>query len=363
MKRALIALGVALYFMTAHAQQYQLQTVASGLNYPWSMAFLPSGDYLVSMRSGELRRISASGEVGPPLAGTPAAYVRSQGGYFDIVLDPGFVNNNQVYLAFAHGTASANATRVVRATLGNNTLENIEPIFTVTPSKNTAAHYGGKMVFLPDGSLVLSTGDGFDFRDASQDPHNQLGKVIRIMPDGSLPPDNPFADGQRGDPAVWTYGHRNPQGLAYDATSQTLYLHEHGPKGGDEVNVIEAANNYGWPAVTHGVNYSGAMISPFKTAPCMEDPIKVWVPSIAPSGLAVYRGTAFPAWDGNLLVGALVDKEVRMLVMQGHRVVGEQVLFSEIGERIRDVRVGPDGYIYLLTDGDQGKLIRVTPEN
>ena len=356
----LLTLAISTGSLSAQAS-YSLETVAENLNFPWSIAFTPEGDYLVAMRSGVVRRISAAGEVSPALQGLPASYVLSQGGYFDITLDPGFTDNQRIYLSFAYGTPELNGTRIVTGRLNGNSVEDVTPIFTVSPLKDTAVHYGGKMLFLPDGTLVMTTGDGFEYREAAQDTFNLMGKIIRIHSDGSIPADNPYASNGLGNAAVWSYGHRNPQGLVLDKMSGRLYSHEHGAKGGDELNLIKPDTNYGWPAVTKGVNYSGAYVSPLRSAPGIEEPLTYWDPSIGASGLAIYDGDAFPNWRGKLLIGALVDKEVRMLTLSDGRVVDEQAMFGEIGARIRDVRTGPDGMLYLLTDSEQGKVIRVVP--
>lgn len=356
----LLTLAISTGSLSAQAS-YSLETVAENLNFPWSIAFTPEGDYLVAMRSGVVRRISAGGEVSPALEGLPASYVLSQGGYFDITLDPGFTDNQRIYLSFAYGTPELNGTRIVTGRLNGNRVENVTPIFTVSPLKDTAVHYGGKMLFLPDGTLVMTTGDGFEYREAAQDTFNLMGKIIRINSDGSIPADNPYASNGLGNAAVWSYGHRNPQGLVLDKMSGHLYSHEHGAKGGDELNLIKPGTNYGWPAVTKGVNYSGAYVSPLRSAPDIEEPLTYWDPSIGASGLAIYDGDAFPNWRGKLFIGALVDEEVRMLTLSDGRVVDEQAMFSEIGARIRDVRTGPDGMLYLLTDSEQGKVIRVVP--
>jgi glucose/arabinose dehydrogenase len=356
----LLTLAISTGSLSAQAS-YSLETVAENLNFPWSIAFTPEGDYLVAMRSGVVRRISAGGEVSPALEGLPASYVLSQGGYFDITLDPGFTDNQRIYLSFAYGTPELNGTRIVTGRLNGNRVENVTPIFTVSPLKDTAVHYGGKMLFLPDGTLVMTTGDGFEYREAAQDTFNLMGKIIRINSDGSIPADNPYASNGLGNAAVWSYGHRNPQGLVLDKMSGHLYSHEHGAKGGDELNLIKPDTNYGWPAVTKGVNYSGAYVSPLRSAPGIEEPLTYWDPSIGASGLAIYDGDAFPNWRGKLFIGALVDEEVRMLTLNDGRVVDEQAMFSEIGARIRDVRTGPDGMLYLLTDSEQGKVIRVVP--
>lgn len=358
--RILLFAGGLFFALLANAD-YRLQTVAEGLNYPWSIAFLPDGNYLVAMRSGEVRRISSDGVVGEPLDGLPESYVESQGGYFDVVLDPDFVTNQRIYLAFAYGDKQANATRIVSGTLSGDSVENVTDIYTASPMKDGPAHYGGKLQFLSDGTLLLTTGDGFQYREAAQDTFSHLGKIIRINADGSVPSDNPFADGAAGDPKVWSYGHRNPQGLVQDPVTGVVYMHEHGALGGDELNRVEPGKNYGWPAVTKGVHYSGEMVSPLKSAPGVEEPLTFWVPSIAASGLAIYYGEAFPEWHGDLFVGALVDKEVRRIELENGKVVGEYPEFSEIGERIRDVRQGLDGFLYILTDSDNGSVIRIVP--
>ncbi len=359
MRHLLITLFL-LVLSTSSRGDYTIETVAAGFSHPWSIAFLPDGDYLVSEKSGSLRRVSPEGEKSDPLTGVPETYFASQGGFFDVVLDPAFVENQTIYLSFAYGTPEANGTRIVRATLKGNALEDVEPIFTVSPLKDTPAHYGGKLAFLPDGTLLMTTGDGFNFREAPMDPFSQLGKTIRIHVDGSIPEDNPFADGVEGSAAIYTMGHRNPQGLVVDPEGN-VWLHEHGPQGGDELNLLKPGANYGWPATTHGINYSGAYVSPFKTAPGIEPPLTHWTPSIAPSGMAFYDGDQFPQWKGDLLVGALVDQDVKHLDLEGTSLVGETAIFPEVKARIRDVRVGPDGFVYLLTDREGGKILRVRP--
>lgn len=346
-----------------NAVDYKLETVAEGLEFPWSVAFLPGGELIVAERSGSLRRISSDGSIGDPLRGLPQSYVESQGGFHDVVLHPEFASNQLIYLAFAHGGPDANGTRIVRGRLTADAVEDVEVIFTVEPLKDTAAHYGGKMMFLPDGKLLLTTGDGFDYREEAQNINSLLGKTIRINDDGTVPADNPFVGSGDGNEKIFTWGHRNPQGLTLDTDTGTIYLHEHGPRGGDELNRLEPGKNYGWPAITYGMNYSGAYVSPFTEHPSMEQPLKYWVPSVAPSGLAYYNGDAFPQWKGDLFVGTLVTKDVRRLDMENGKVVAEEILFAEIGERIRDVRVGPDGFIYILTDSSEGKIIRVVPKS
>jgi glucose/arabinose dehydrogenase len=340
---------------------YRLTTVAEGLDYPWCVTFLPAGELLVTERTGALRRISATGEVGAPIDGVPEVLVRGQGGLFDVALHPDFASNQLVYLSYAQGQPKANATRIARGRLTGNALTDVEVIFTVSPDKRTPQHYGGKFLFLADGSILLTTGDGFNHREEAQNRAGLLGKTVRINDDGSIPADNPYAGVADANPAIWTYGHRNPQGLAIDPDTGTVYLHEHGPRGGDEINVLRPGRNYGWPIITYGIDYSGAQVTPYRALPGLEQPMKYWVPSIAPSGFAVYRGDVFPQWNGDLFVGALVDQEVRRVDLEDGLEVGEEALFAELGARIRDVRVSPDGYLYLVTDASPGKVIRVDP--
>lgn len=348
--RALLVLGLS---SGAGAADYQMETWAEGLDQPWNLAFLPDGSALVTELGGALRRVSADGAVGGPLDGIPAVYFAGQGGLFDVVLHPDYGRNGWVYLSYAEGTRKDNGTAVARGRLGEGGLRDVETVFRNFTRKDTAVHYGGRMAFLPDGSLLLTTGDGFDYREAAQDVASGLGKVLRMNDDGSPASGNPFP----GSPWVYSYGHRNPQGLAV-AADGTVWLHEHGPRGGDEVNRIEPGENYGWPAVTHGVDYSGALISPYSEREGMASPLKHWSPSIAPSGLAVYEADLFGQWRGDLFVGALVDREVRRLDLDNGRLVGEEALFGELAARIRDVRVGPDGALYVLTPD---RIVRITP--
>ncbi|GAB3292329.1 PQQ-dependent sugar dehydrogenase [Parahaliea aestuarii] len=362
-KRRLWQIGVALALSIGSAftaaAEYRLQTLSEGLAHPWSVTQLPGGDFLVTERGGRLLRIPANGGNGRALAGLPPTYVAGQGGYFDVRLHPDFASNRLVYLSFAEGTPADNGTAVIRGTLAEGKLEQVETVLQVKDRKDTPQHYAGRLLFLPDKSLLVTTGDGFDYREQAQNPDSELGKVLRIAADGSVPTDNPQLSRER--PRVWSMGHRNAQGLALDADSGAIYLHEHGPRGGDELNRLQAGKNYGWPAITYGVDYSGAHVSPYTQLPGMEQPLHYWVPSIAPSGMAWYGGSRFPDWRGDLFIGALVDKEVRHLEMENGSVVAETPLFSELGERIRDVYAAPDGYLYLLTDSETGKLVRVLP--
>ncbi|MEM1089754.1 MAG: PQQ-dependent sugar dehydrogenase [Pseudomonadota bacterium] len=338
------------------AAEYELETVAANLTFPWSLAFLPDGELLVTERPGTLRRVSVGGKVSEPFGGVPQVYVAGQGGLFDVLLDPEFAANQRLYLSFAGGDPERNATTVVSARLIGDRLEQVETLLEVSPVKDTPVHYGGRMAFLADGSLLLTTGDGFDYREAAQALASELGKVLRVNRDGTVPSDNPFPKA----PRVFSFGHRNPQGLAV-ASDGTVYLHEHGPAGGDEINILVAGNNYGWPAITYGLDYSGARVSPYTEWQGMEQPILHWTPSIAPSGMTVYEADLFPEWQGDLLVGALKDKCVRRIEVRQGAVVGQETLFRELDARIRDVRTGPDGAVYLLTDEPAGRVIRAIP--
>ena len=355
-----IALAAIILFTlptNAEEQTYRLETLAEGLNFPWSVDFLPNGDLLVAELEGTLKRISKDGSSSNSVSGVPTVYRASQGGLFDVLLDKDFATNSTLYLSYAEGDSDENGTTVARATLTGNALTDVEVIFTASPRKYAPLHYGGRMAFTSDDLLLITTGDGFDFREHAQDLNSHLGKTIRINKDGSPAQDNPFPEA----PKVWTYGHRNPQGLAI-ALDGTVYLNEHGPKGGDELNVITKANNYGWPAITYGMDYNGAYVSPLTEYPGMQQPQHVWTPSIGPSGMAFYEGNKFPKWQNSLFVGALVNKEVRRLTVENQQVTAEETMFAELDARIRDIRVGPDGLLYIVTDGDPGTVIKVHPE-
>lgn len=340
--------------------EYTTRVIAEGLAFPWSMVFIDDDTLIVATRSGSLEKVRLSSSERKTLLGTPETYVDGQGGYFDLALDPDFVSNRRVYLALADGPAEANATAIYQEVLDEDGLSAVTKIFRVSPSKDTPAHYGGKLAFLADSTLLLTTGDGFEYREAAQDPFNQMGKVLRLNSDGSAPANNPFADGQNGDPYVYSYGHRSPQGLAVSNTGQ-IWLHEHGPKGGDELNHIRPGNNYGWPATSFGINYSGARITPLTSAEGITPPVTYWTPSIAPSHLLIYQGALFEAWQGSFLVSTLVDQDVKRLTLGDNSVTASESLFGELGARIRGIHEGPDGAIYLLTDSDPGSVIEVRP--
>jgi aldose sugar dehydrogenase len=360
--RGWIAVLLMLAVPAVAAQKpYAIETVAEGLEHPWSLAFLPDGRMLVTERAGRLRVIE-NGRLRPePVAGVPQAYVASQGGMHEVLPAPDFAKSRVIYLSFAYGKPSANGTRLVSARLEGNALEDVKVLFTAQPLKKGAAHFGGRLAWLPDGTLLLTLGDGFGYREQAQKLDNHFGKLVRLNPDGSVPKDNPFVGRQGALPEIYSYGHRNIQGIVYNGKAKRIYLHEHGPRGGDELNLILPGRNYGWPAITYGVDYSGAIISPYTEKEGMEQPLLQWTPSIAPAGMTQYTGTLFPQWQGDLFVSALAERSVRRLTLKDGKVTGQEILFKELGERMRDVRTGPDGALYLLTDNPKGRVLKVVP--
>lgn len=340
---------------------YASTLVATGLSHPWSIAFLPDESLLITERTGKLRRLN-EGKLSDPIVGLPAVYANSQGGLFDVVLHPDYDDNGWVYLSFAYGTPDANATRLVRARLDDNQLVDVETVFTAKPFKDTPVHYGARFTFLPDRSLVLGVGDGFDYREHAQALDSHLGKFIRILDDGSIPGDNPFIDNPDVLPEIYSFGHRNQQGIVYDSEQQKLWAHEHGPAGGDEINQLTAGGNFGWPLATRGRDYSGAAISPYQELDGTVAPHWNWTPSIAPAGMVIVTNNRFAHWKGNLLVAALKSRDVRRIRIDGDSIKEVETLFSEFGARLRDIREAPDGSLYLLTDhATNGQIIRIEP--
>lgn len=342
--------------------QYQLETVAEGLNHPWSIAFLPNGDMLVTERAGQLRVIRDGKLLPTPVAGVPKAYVAGQGGLLEVLLAQDFEKSRVIYLSYSYGERKRNTLRIAKAKLTDDRLTDVEVIFTAEPWRRAAFHYGGRMIWLPDGTLFTANGEGSRHKEQAQELDSHYGKSFRLNPDGSVPEDNPFVGKPDVRPEIWSYGHRNPQGIVYDPDTDSVYMHEHGPRGGDELNLVEPGKNYGWPKITYGINYSGTIITPHKALPGMEQPLIHWTPSIAPAGMTQYRGSAFPQWRNNLFVSALTERSVRRLTLKNRQVVDQEVMFKELGARIRDVRTGPDGFLYLLTDSPSGKVIRVRPK-
>ncbi|MCP3675762.1 MAG: PQQ-dependent sugar dehydrogenase, partial [Gammaproteobacteria bacterium] len=311
--KSIVCTNVILLFMLTgfsySAQDYQVSTVAENLEYPWSIAFLPNGDMLVTEREGNLRLIHKGELLKQSIGGLPEIYVQGQGGLFDVLVDPDFDTNQKLYISFASGDRNANALKVISARLEGMALNNVKTILTISPTKDTPHHFGGRMALIGDGSLLVTSGEGFNYREKAQSLDNMLGKILRINTDGSIPSDNPFLKHEKAKPEIYSYGHRNPQAILVSKAGK-IWSHEHGPKGGDELNLIAIGLNYGWPAVTFGIDYSGAVISPFTEAEGMEQPVINWVPSIAPAGMTEYQGDIFPQWQGNLFVAALAEKSV-----------------------------------------------------
>jgi glucose/arabinose dehydrogenase len=346
------------------AGRLEVQTVASGLSYPWAVAFLPEGRLLVTERPGRLRVVAPHGQLSPPVEGVPDVMATGQGGLLDVITDNGFAQNNAIYFCYSERAGSGGRTAVARAKLVDGPaprLDEVKVIFRQEGPLSTGNHYGCRIVQTSDNNLFVTLGEHFSGRDQAQNLANHLGKIVRITTDGAVPPDNPFVGRSDAKPEIWSYGHRNPQSLAINPASQQLWEIEHGPRGGDEINIIRKGSNYGWPVIGFGVDYSGAKIHDSTSKQGMEQPIKYWVPSIAPSGMAFYTGDVFPRWRGSLFTGALAGQFLVRLQLNGNAVTSEERILQNLSERIRDVRQGPDGALWLLTDSSAGRLLRVTP--
>ena len=342
-----------------------------GLENPWSMAWLPNGDMLVTERPGRLRRVTNGRLVAAPIAGVPEVFASGQGGLLDIRLHPRFEANRSIYFTYSHGTKKANRTRVASAVLNGDKLDDWQVIFEVGDAKSGGQHFGSRLVWLPDGTLLVSVGDGGNppvrlqggwIRKQAQNRNSHLGKILRLNQDGSVPSDNPFFLSTDADAALWSVGHRNIQGMAYDPLRSMIWASEHGALGGDELNRIQKGQNYGWPAVTFSREYVGGFkISPYTTKPGMVDPQAVWMTAIAPSGLVIYTGNRFEHWRGDLFAGGLKSQDIRRIDLDDSgKVIGQTAL--RIGQRVRDVRQGPDGLLYVLTDESNGSLLRLEPD-
>jgi aldose sugar dehydrogenase len=353
------------------ARGFKQATVAEGLERPWGMAWLPDGSMLISEKAGRLRLLKNEVLEPTPIAGVPSVMSSGQGGLMDVSIHPRFAENRFVYLTYASGTADANRTRIARARFDGKALQDLRVIFEVSQVKSGTQHFGSRILWLPDGTMLVAIGDGGNppvqlegdlIRKQAQNLRSRLGKIVRLNDDGSIPRDNPFATNVNADPAIWSYGHRNIQGIAFDPGTKRVWVTEHGARGGDELNLAEAGKNYGWPLVTHSQEYAGGEISQERSRPGMVDPKVVWTPAAAPSGLAFYTGDRFPAWRGNLFAGGLVSQDVRRIEFDAAGNVRSQEEIS-IGQRVRDVRQSPDGLLYVLTDESNGKLIRLEPTN
>ena len=363
----------AVAVLAAFAGSAQAQTavraevLARGLDHPWALAFVDGGRMLVTERPGRLRLVEPDGRVGPPIEGVPAVDAVGQGGLLDVITDSGFATNRRIYFCFAEPAASGggNSTALATARLSDDgrRLEQVRVIFSQIPKVSSRLHFGCRIVEAPDGHLFLALGERFQRMRDAQTLDNHHGKVVRLRKDGSSPPDNPLVRQSGAMPEIWSWGHRNPQGATWGPDGR-LWVIEHGPQGGDEINRPEAGKNYGWPAITFGENYGGGAIGEGLTArPGMEQPLHYWTPSIAPSGMAFLRSDRYgPAWQGNLFVGSLKFRYLARLELQNGRVVREERLLPQLGQRVRDVRQGPDGLLYLLTDENDGQLLRVVPQ-
>ena len=348
--------------VTTEKARVRVETVVRGLEHPWGLAFLPDGRMLVTEKAGRLRIVSPEGQLGEPLAGVPTVDAVGQGGLLDVAVDPGFARNQRIYLSYSEPRGEGlNGTSVVRAKLGTQGLDDAKVIFRQQPALAGGHHFGSRLVFGRDGTLFVTLGDRNRGRDRVQQLDNHIGKVVRIDTDGNAPADNPFRGQSGALPEIWSLGHRNIQGAALHPATGELWTDEHGPKGGDELNRTLAGRNYGWPLVSYGTEYSGKPVSDKTEAPGLESPVHHWVPSIATSGLAFYTGTAIPAWQGNVFVGGLKSAELARLELREGKVVGEERLFRDaLHQRIRAVVNGPGGALYLLTDEEDGQLLRIT---
>lgn len=367
MRRLALALAVLIAASPALAQtrsvdtqagRLQVQTIASGFDHPWGVAELPDGNLLVTERAGRLRLISAAGQVSEPIAGVPGVYASGQGGLLDVALAPDFAQSRLVYLSYAEPGEGGAGTSVARGRLDGLALRDVQVIFRQNPKVSGGQHFGSRVVFAADGTLFVTTGDRGKF-DPSQDLGSHIGKVIRINADGSVPPDNPFVGRQGALPEIWSYGHRNIQGAAINPRTGVLWINEHGPRGGDEVNIPEAGKNYGWPLVSWGDHYSGRPIAKPQTRPDLVDAIYQWTPVIAVAGMTFYDSSAMPQWRGNAFVGGLVYPGIVRLVLDGDRVASEERI--DLGSRVRAVKEAADGSLLVLTDSSDGAVLRLSP--
>lgn len=343
-------------------QLLRLTTLTQGLENPWSMAFLPDGRMLVTERAGRMRLLDKNFKLDPkPIEGLPEVVARGQGGLFDVVLHPDFANNGWIYWSYNASGPGGWGTALARGKLQGHRMIDVQVLFSMEPKTRGGQHFGGRIVFDKSGMLFLTLGDRGD-KDRAQELNDHAGSVIRLQDDGRIPSDNPFARQKAAKPEKWTLGNRNIQGAAIHPQTGELWTHEHGPQGGDEINIARSGRNYGWPVITHGVNYGlGSKIGEGKAKTGLEQPSYVWVPSIAPSGMSFVSGARFPSWQGDLLIGALRDQSLVRLKLDGEKVVLEERLLKGQVGRVRDVRMGPDGLIYLLSDASDGALLRVEP--
>ncbi|HEY8165300.1 MAG TPA: PQQ-dependent sugar dehydrogenase [Gemmatimonadaceae bacterium] len=340
----------------------KVETIATGLVHPWGLELLPDGRMLVTERPGRLRIVERNGQLSPPIAGVPAVFARGQGGLLDVALDPAFAENHVIYLSFAEPATSGTAgTAVARARLGDGRLEDLRMIYRQEPKVIGNAHFGSRIVFKSDGTMFITQGERFEYRNQAQDLMSDLGKIVRINSDGSIPRDNPFVGREDARPEIWSYGHRNVQAAAIEPETGQLWTVEHGARGGDELNHPEPGKNYGWPVITYGRDYSGRKIGEGAAKAGMEQPVYYWDPVIAPSGMTFYTGDAFPGWKGSILVGGMAPGRLVRLTLRNGKVASEERYLGELKERIRDVRQGADGLLYVITDSERGRVLRLSP--
>jgi glucose/arabinose dehydrogenase len=338
-----------------------VETVARGLVNPWGLAFLPDGRMLVTERPGRLRIVNSDGTLSAPVRGVPTVAAAGQGGLLDVAVDPAFASNALVYLSYAEPGEGGAGTSVARGRLVNDALEDLQVIYRQRPKVNGGGHFGSRLVFANDGALFITQGDRQGFRQRAQDLSAGMGKIVRVRPDGAIPPDNPFVGRDDAQPEIWSYGHRNAQGAALHPETGQLWTVEHGARGGDELNHPEAGRNYGWPVITYGRDYSGFRIGDGTAKEGMEQPVYYWDPVIAPSGMTFYTGDRYAGWTGSLLIGSLAPGGLVRLDLADGRVVKETRYLGELRERIRAVVQGPDGFVYLLTDNSAGRVLRLVP--
>jgi glucose/arabinose dehydrogenase len=341
-----------------------IETLATGLEFPWGIAFLPDGSALVTEKAGRLRLLK-DGKLSAPISGVPKVLYEGQAGLFDVALHPDFATNQYVYLSFAKGTEKDNATTLIRAKFDGETLSEVTQIFETNPHKKGTNHFGARILFLPDKTLLLSLGEGFDYKEEAQNLMSDLGKIMHLRDDGTRIGDQfamPYAKSSKKHMGIFTYGNRNPQGLAFDKATNTIYEHEHGPKGGDEINVLVGGKNYGWPKITYGVDYTGLPISDKVAMAGMEQPLLYWVPSIAPSGMIFYDKDLFKDWKGDLLISALAGKQLRRVELKAGKVLRQETFLTELKTRFRNIITAPDGSIWVLTDEPEGRVLRLTPK-
>jgi glucose/arabinose dehydrogenase len=366
-RTALLLLGAACSAAGGSNAQYKTSAgpvravaIANGLSHPWALAFLPDQRMLVTERDGRMRIVSPDGTLGAPLAGLPRIDADGQGGLLDVVLDPDFATNRTIWFTFSEPGEGGNGTAVARAKLGEGSLSDVTVVFRQLPKATGGAHFGSRLAFSPDGHLFVTLGERRR-AEWSQDLSRHQGKVVRLMRDGSQPPDNPFVGRNDAKPEIWSYGHRNPQGAAIHPETGQLWTVEHGAMGGDEVNIPLAGRNYGWPVITYGRDYSGATIGVGTAKEGMEQPVHYWDPSIAPSGMAFYTGDKYDGWKGSLFVGSLKFGMIARLELDGTKVTREERILEGFDKRVRDIRQGPDGFLYFLTDEDNASLYRLEP--